>query len=113
MQKSNVQDTIQPISGLISCPGVTGRWGLLSHAQNTYTFVPSSASIGTKLYPHGFLVLLQAQFNRGFPKPIYFWGVPLIVLNFRYDLILVRMSGPNLHLNIQESFKLEACISNE
>ena len=65
MQKlSNVQDTIQPIPGLISCPGVTGRWGLLSHAQNTYTFAPSSASIGTKLYPHGFLVLLQAQFNR-------------------------------------------------
>ena len=26
--------------------------------------------------------------NRGFPKPTHFWGVPLIVLNFRYDLVL-------------------------
>ena len=23
---------------------------------------------------------------RGFPKPTHFWGVSLIVLNFRYDL---------------------------
>ena len=29
-----VQDAFQPIPGLISCAGVTGRWGLLSHAQN-------------------------------------------------------------------------------
>ena len=28
-----VQDTFQPIPGLISCAGVTGSWGLLSHAQ--------------------------------------------------------------------------------
>ena len=28
--------------------------------------------------------------NRGFPKPTHFWGVPLIVLNFKYDLALVR-----------------------
>ena len=28
--------------------------------------------------------------NRGFPKPTHFWGVPLIVLNFRYDLVLIR-----------------------
>ena len=30
-----MQDTFQPISCLISCAGETGRWGLLSHAQNT------------------------------------------------------------------------------
>ena len=30
-----VQDTFQPILGLISCAGMTGRWGLLPHAQNT------------------------------------------------------------------------------
>ena len=28
-----VQDAFRPIPGLISCAGVTGRWGLLSHAQ--------------------------------------------------------------------------------
>ena len=27
------QDVFQPIPGLISCAGVTGRWGVLSHAQ--------------------------------------------------------------------------------
>ena len=30
-----VQDVFQPIPGLISSAGVTGRWGLPSHAQNT------------------------------------------------------------------------------
>jgi len=29
-----MQYTFQPIPGLISCVGVTKRWGLLSHAQN-------------------------------------------------------------------------------
>ena len=29
-----VQDVFQPIPGVISCAGVTGRWGLLSHTQN-------------------------------------------------------------------------------
>ena len=28
------KDAFRPIPGLISCAGVTGRWGLLSHAQN-------------------------------------------------------------------------------
>ena len=32
----------------------------------------------------------QAGGYRGFPKPTHFWGVPLIVLNFRYDLVLIR-----------------------
>ena len=27
--------------------------------------------------------------NRGFPKPTHFWAVPLNVLNFRYDLVLM------------------------
>ena len=29
-----MQDAFQPIPGLINCAGVTGRWGLLSYAQN-------------------------------------------------------------------------------
>ena len=29
-----MQDAFRPISGLISCAGVTGRWGLPYHAQN-------------------------------------------------------------------------------
>ena len=28
--------------------------------------------------------------NRGFPKPTHFWGVPPIVLKFRYDLVFIR-----------------------
>ena len=28
--------------------------------------------------------------NRGFPKPTHFWAVSLIVLKFRYDLVLIR-----------------------
>ena len=32
-RSSTVQDMFQPIPGLISCAGVTGRWGLLSHAK--------------------------------------------------------------------------------
>ena len=32
---STVQDVFQPILGLISCARMTGRWGVLSHAQNT------------------------------------------------------------------------------
>ena len=27
---------------------------------------------------------------RGFPKPTHFWGVSVIVLKFRYDLVLIR-----------------------
>ena len=35
-------------------------------------------------------VLVSTSSSRGFPKPTHFWGVPLIVLNFRYDLVLIR-----------------------
>ena len=35
MLSPTVPDVFQQIPGLISCAGVTGRWGLLSHAQNT------------------------------------------------------------------------------
>ena len=31
-----------PIPGLISCFGVTGRWGLLSHAQNAVRWLTLS-----------------------------------------------------------------------
>ena len=34
MQSPTAQDAFRPTPGLISCTGVTGRWGLLSHAQN-------------------------------------------------------------------------------
>ena len=29
-------------------------------------------------------------FAMGLSKPTHFWGVPLIVLNFKYDLVLIR-----------------------
>ena len=35
MQSPTVQDAIWSIPGLISCAGLTGMWGLLSHTQNT------------------------------------------------------------------------------
>ena len=34
VKSHTAQDTFRPIPGLISCAGVTGRWGLLSRAQN-------------------------------------------------------------------------------
>ena len=34
VKSPTVQNTFQSIPGLISCAGVTGRWGLLAHAQN-------------------------------------------------------------------------------
>ena len=34
LKSPTAQDVFLPIPGLISCTGVTGRWGLLSHAQN-------------------------------------------------------------------------------
>ena len=37
-----VQDTFQSIPGLISCAGVTGRWGLLFHAQNVVRWLALS-----------------------------------------------------------------------
>ena len=37
-----VQDAFQPIPGLINCTGVTGRWGLLSHAQNAIRWLTLS-----------------------------------------------------------------------
>ena len=53
----NAWDAFQPIPGLISCTEVTGRWGLLSPAQNAsicedcYSrYVPSYACMG-KLSP--------------------------------------------------------------
>ena len=33
-----VKDAFQPIPVLISCTEVTGRWGLLSHAQNAVRY---------------------------------------------------------------------------
>ena len=42
-KSSTVQDTLQPIPGLISCAGVTGRWGLLSHAQNEVRWLSRTA----------------------------------------------------------------------
>ena len=34
-----VQDAPQPMPSLISCTGVIGGWGLLSHARNTVTWL--------------------------------------------------------------------------
>ena len=34
VKSPTAQDAFRPIPGLISCAGVTRRWGLLSHAQN-------------------------------------------------------------------------------
>ena len=34
LKSPTVQDVVRPIPGLINCAGVTGRWGLLSRAQN-------------------------------------------------------------------------------
>ena len=39
------EDHTQPIPGLISCAGVSGRWGLLSHAQNTVRWLSRAQNI--------------------------------------------------------------------
>ena len=36
------------------------------------------------------IMIVLTKYNRGFPKPTHFWGVFLIVLNFRYDVVLIR-----------------------
>ena len=36
------QDAFEPIPGLISYTGVTGRWGLLSHARNAVRWLTLS-----------------------------------------------------------------------
>ena len=42
MKSPTVQDTFQPIPGLISCTGVTGKWGLLSHTQSAIRWLALS-----------------------------------------------------------------------
>ena len=50
MKSPTAQGAFQPIPDLISCAGVTGRWGLLSHAQNAVMCeVFKYAIINTKL----------------------------------------------------------------
>ena len=39
---THVQDAFWLIPGLISCAGVTGRWGLLSHAQDAVKWLALS-----------------------------------------------------------------------
>ena len=45
---TTVQDTFQPIPGLISCTGMTQRWGRISHALNI--------GVGSKLRVGGAIV---------------------------------------------------------
>ena len=54
-----VQDAFQPISGLISCSGVTRRWGLLSHAQNAVRWLVLSKRSVEALQRHHLFVHLS------------------------------------------------------
>ena len=126
------------------CTGLlaSGQWSCHLHCRLRWWSV-GGWSICTCAWEQ--YISKRLRLNRGFPKPTHFWEVPLIVLNFWYDLALITkrlswkfeldstfsfrdlhtqnssfpyiliartQSGPNHHLNIQESFKLEACISN-
>ena len=42
VKSPTAQDAFRPIPGLISCAGVTGRWELLYHAQNTVRWLALS-----------------------------------------------------------------------
>ena len=44
------QDAFRPIPGLIRCAGVTGRWGLLCHAQNAVRLLALSMHTTLALY---------------------------------------------------------------
>ena len=47
------------IPGLISCTGVTGRWGLLSHAQNADRWLALSKRLVEALQRHRLFVQLS------------------------------------------------------
>ena len=55
------QDAIWPIPGLISCTGVTGRWGLLSCAQNAARWLVLFKRLVKALWRH--LILMQLSFK--------------------------------------------------
>ena len=63
---TTVQDTFRPIPGLISCAGVTGRWGLLTHAQNAVRWLVLSKRLVEGLqrsctYTYGYVGLTLTQ----------------------------------------------------
>ena len=48
------QDTFRPIPGLISCTGLTGKWGLVSYAQNAVRWLALSI-LQVHVHVHTFL----------------------------------------------------------
>ena len=54
-----LQDAFQPISDLISCAGVTRRWGLLSHAQNAVRWLALSRKLVEVLQRHRLFMQLS------------------------------------------------------
>ena len=66
VKQTTVQDTFRPIPGIISCAGVTGRWGLLTHAQNAVRWLVLSKRLVEGLqrsctYTYGYVGLTLTQ----------------------------------------------------
>ena len=59
MQSHPLRRMLWPIPSLISCTGVTGRWGLLSHAQNAVRWPALSKRLVEALQSYHLLVQLS------------------------------------------------------
>ena len=59
VKSPTAQDVFRPVPGLISCAGGTGRWGLLSHAQNAVWWLALAKRSVEALQRHGLFMQLS------------------------------------------------------